>query len=84
MFSPVSWSRLTEAVSPTEDVLLPVVEMARGAKERMYLRSYDFAVEGSPTSSRLMSPLRCRPVSRFFSVPPRSMSRIACLMLLCP
>mmetsp|Transcript_6 Transcript_6/g.7 ORF Transcript_6/g.7 Transcript_6/m.7 type:complete len:259 (+) Transcript_6:1157-1933(+) len=78
-FSPVSLSIVTAAVNPTPDEPLPVVLMAKGAMSMMCRRSCDFAVEGSPTISKLISPLRWVPLGRFFSAPPRSCRRMAFL-----
>mmetsp|Transcript_5249 Transcript_5249/g.16456 ORF Transcript_5249/g.16456 Transcript_5249/m.16456 type:complete len:234 (-) Transcript_5249:477-1178(-) len=82
--SPVCVSRVTAAVRPTPDEPRPVVEMASGAMPRANRRICDFAVEGSPTISTLMSPRRCVPLARFFSTPPSSMSSSACFTSSCP
>lgn len=81
LVSPVSWSFFTAAVSPTLEVPRPVVLIASGAVPMTYRKSCDLAVEGSPISRMLMSPLRCVPVSRFFSLPPSSWRRMACLII---
>lgn len=82
--SPVSRSVVTAAVKPTPELPRPVVAIARGAVPRTNRRSCDFAVDGSPTMSRLMSPRICVPFRRFFSAPPRRRSRMASLILSCP
>ena len=56
--SPESLSKITAAVRPTPEVPLPVVLIAKGAIFKTLLRSYDFAVDGSPISKRFISPLR--------------------------
>lgn len=53
--SPVSLSEVTAAVRPTPEDPRPVVAMARGAVLSTNLRSWDLAVEGSPTIRILMS-----------------------------
>mmetsp|Transcript_38238 Transcript_38238/g.89410 ORF Transcript_38238/g.89410 Transcript_38238/m.89410 type:complete len:203 (+) Transcript_38238:1039-1647(+) len=79
--SPVSESVVTAAVRPTPDEPLPLVEMARGAACSTKRRSCDFAVDGSPTMSTLMSPRRWVLVCfTSFSTPPRSIRRRPFLM----
>jgi len=70
--SPVSWSIVTAAVKPTPDEPLPVVFNASGAISRTCLKSYDLAVDGSPTIIKLISPRRWVPLAKFFSAPPKS------------
>src|SRR5579862_1452305 len=53
--SPVSLSVVTAAVRPTPDDPRPVVAIANGAVFRTKRRSWDFAVDGSPTIRILMS-----------------------------
>jgi hypothetical protein len=54
--------------------------MASGAVPRIKRSNCDFAVEGSPTMRRLMSPRICVPFGRFFSAPPRRRRRMARLI----
>mmetsp|Transcript_42241 Transcript_42241/g.97780 ORF Transcript_42241/g.97780 Transcript_42241/m.97780 type:complete len:213 (+) Transcript_42241:1055-1693(+) len=63
-------SRTMAAVSPTPLEPRPVVLTARGAMFMTKRSICDFPHEGSPTSSTLMSPRRCVPFAKFFSVPP--------------
>mmetsp|Transcript_36893 Transcript_36893/g.113694 ORF Transcript_36893/g.113694 Transcript_36893/m.113694 type:complete len:213 (+) Transcript_36893:1097-1735(+) len=58
------------AVSPTPLEPRPVVLMASGAVFMTKRSICDLPQDGSPTSSTLMSPRRCVPFERFFSVPP--------------
>mmetsp|Transcript_483 Transcript_483/g.1111 ORF Transcript_483/g.1111 Transcript_483/m.1111 type:complete len:235 (+) Transcript_483:1099-1803(+) len=78
--SRVSGSDVTAAVSPTPEEPLPVVLTARGAMPMALRRSWDLAVEGSPTMRMLMSPRRWVPLARFFSQPERSCRARAFLM----
>ena len=78
--SPVSWSDVTAAVSPTPEEPLPVVEIAKGAMSSTARSSWLLAVDGSPTSKMLMSPRRCVPFSRLRSQPPSSCRMSALLM----
>mmetsp|Transcript_7124 Transcript_7124/g.12162 ORF Transcript_7124/g.12162 Transcript_7124/m.12162 type:complete len:279 (-) Transcript_7124:698-1534(-) len=78
--SPVSLSAVTAAVRPTPEDPRPVVLMASGARLSTKRSSCDLAVDGSPTISTLMSPLRWVPFTRFFSTPPSSSSSSAFLM----
>mmetsp|Transcript_8874 Transcript_8874/g.27591 ORF Transcript_8874/g.27591 Transcript_8874/m.27591 type:complete len:213 (-) Transcript_8874:838-1476(-) len=63
-------SRIMAAVRPTPLEPRPVVLTASGAMFMTKRSICDFPQEGSPTSSTLMSPRRCVPLARFFSVPP--------------
>mmetsp|Transcript_42322 Transcript_42322/g.122392 ORF Transcript_42322/g.122392 Transcript_42322/m.122392 type:complete len:210 (+) Transcript_42322:1447-2076(+) len=63
-------SRVMAAVRPTPLEPRPVVLTARGAMFITKRSICDLPQEGSPTSSTLMSPRRCVPFARFFSVPP--------------
>mmetsp|Transcript_28138 Transcript_28138/g.76182 ORF Transcript_28138/g.76182 Transcript_28138/m.76182 type:complete len:227 (-) Transcript_28138:67-747(-) len=63
-------SRIIAAVRPTPLEPRPVVLTARGAMFMTKRSICDFPQEGSPTRSTLMSPRRCVPLARFFSVPP--------------
>ena len=58
LLSPVSGSEVTAAVSPTPVDPLPVVETESGEIYIIKRSNYDFAVEGSPTISMLISPLK--------------------------
>jgi len=49
---------MTAAVKPTPVEPLPVVLIVPGLKFITTLKSYDLAVPGSPTISKLISPLR--------------------------
>mmetsp|Transcript_116813 Transcript_116813/g.326785 ORF Transcript_116813/g.326785 Transcript_116813/m.326785 type:complete len:241 (-) Transcript_116813:696-1418(-) len=66
----VAGSRIIAAVRPTPLEPRPVVLMARGAVFITKRSICDLPQEGSPTRSTLMSPRRCVPLGRFFSVPP--------------
>lgn len=55
LLSPVSVSEVTAAVNPTPEEPLPVVVIARGAIDRTYLNSCDFATDGSPINNTFMS-----------------------------
>ena len=59
--SPVSGSFITLAVKPAALLALPLVYIALGKNEQIYLRNYDLAVEGSPTIQILISPLNLIP-----------------------
>merc|ERR1719174_3672056 len=50
--------------------ILSVVLTARGAVFITKRSIWDFPHEGSPTKSKFMSPRKCVPFARFFSVPP--------------
>mmetsp|Transcript_100464 Transcript_100464/g.279794 ORF Transcript_100464/g.279794 Transcript_100464/m.279794 type:complete len:258 (-) Transcript_100464:204-977(-) len=63
-------SRVMAAVRPTPLEPRPVVLTACGAMFMTKRSICDLPQEGSPTSSTLMSPRRCVPFARFFSVPP--------------
>mmetsp|Transcript_984 Transcript_984/g.2916 ORF Transcript_984/g.2916 Transcript_984/m.2916 type:complete len:215 (+) Transcript_984:5005-5649(+) len=80
LLSPVSLSLVTAAVRPTPLEPLPVVEMDRGAMFITERSIWDLATPGSPTMSKLMSPLRWVPFFRFFSMPPSSSKTMAFLM----
>jgi len=82
--SPVSLSKITAAVKPTPEVPLPVVLITNGAIDKTLLNNYDFAVDGSPITRILISPLKCVPFSRVFSIPPSNISNIANLISSCP
>jgi hypothetical protein len=82
--SPVSRSVVTAAVKPTPELPLPVVAIASGAVPNTKRSSCDFAVDGSPTMSMLMSPRIWVPLGRFFSAPPSRSKRIASLILSWP
>ena len=82
--SPVSLSKITAAVKPTPEVPLPVVLITNGAIHKTLLNNYDFAVDGSPITKILISPLKCVPFSRVFSIPPSNISNIANLISSCP
>ncbi len=51
----------TVAVRPAAELPLPLVYTAMGATRETYFRNCDLAVEGSPSSSTLMSPRRLVP-----------------------
>jgi len=82
--SPVSLSKITAAVRPTPDVPLPVVFITSGAIDKILLNNYDFAVDGSPITKILISPLKWVPFSRVFSIPPSNISNKANLISSCP
>mmetsp|Transcript_90861 Transcript_90861/g.278157 ORF Transcript_90861/g.278157 Transcript_90861/m.278157 type:complete len:213 (-) Transcript_90861:509-1147(-) len=63
-------SRTMAAVNPTPLDPRPVVLMASGAVFITNRNICDLPHEGSPTRSTLMSPRKCVPFGRFFSVPP--------------
>mmetsp|Transcript_34880 Transcript_34880/g.108486 ORF Transcript_34880/g.108486 Transcript_34880/m.108486 type:complete len:214 (+) Transcript_34880:1299-1940(+) len=63
-------SRIMAAVRPTPLEPLPVVLTASGEMFMTKRSICDFPQDGSPTNSTLMSPRRCVPLARFFSVPP--------------
>ena len=76
--SRVTGSLCTPAVSPTADAPLPVVYTARFAVVSTYLRNWDLATPGSPSSSTLMSPRR-RWVPSALRCPPNKANAMACL-----
>ena len=70
----------TEAVSPAAVEAFPEVYTVLGMNEATYLRNWDLAQAGSPTTQTLMSPLSLTPSLLSLCIPPKSMSRIALLM----
>ena len=82
--SPFSQSTETVAVRPTPDAPQPVVLKQRGANFMTCQSIWDFAVEGSPTISMLISPLKWALFSRFFSNPPSIWRMTAFLMFIWP
>lgn len=52
---------MTEAVRPAAELPFPEVYTEIGATLSTNFKSWDFAVPGSPRSSKLMSPLLVRP-----------------------
>lgn len=78
--SPVSMSVVTAAVRPTPDEPRPVVAIARWATCSTKRRNCDLATDGSPISSRLMSPRMRDPFDSCRSTPPSSSSKMARLI----
>ena len=72
--SPVSGSEVTAAVRPTPEEPRPVVLTATGAMLRTKRRSWDLAVEGSPTMHTFRSPRSLMPSGVRLCTPPMSMS----------
>eukprot|EP00955_Chlamydomonas_euryale_P063132 358569-Chlamydomonas_euryale.AAC.2 len=70
---------MTEAVSPAAEEPLPEVYTLIGATLDANLRNCDFAVDGSPSSSTLMSPRRLVPSGNVFREPPNSSAATAFL-----
>mmetsp|Transcript_69848 Transcript_69848/g.151945 ORF Transcript_69848/g.151945 Transcript_69848/m.151945 type:complete len:213 (+) Transcript_69848:1119-1757(+) len=77
-------SRIIAAVRPTPLEPRPVVLMAFCAVFITKRSICDLPHEGSPTRRILMSPRRCVPLARFFSVPPIIWSRRPAFTLSCP
>mmetsp|Transcript_19716 Transcript_19716/g.45707 ORF Transcript_19716/g.45707 Transcript_19716/m.45707 type:complete len:229 (-) Transcript_19716:926-1612(-) len=82
--SPVFGSLTTVAVRPAAEEPLPDVYTEIGAAFSMNLRSWDLAVEGSPSIRMLMSPRRRAPSGSCFREPPISWQQRAFLMSSCP
>lgn len=85
---PCPWHRpadlMTLAVRPAALEPLPEVYTAMGAVCDANFRNWDLAVEGSPSSSTLMSPRRCVPSGMRLRAPPNSSAAIAFLISACP
>lgn len=82
--SPVVKSLRIEAVSPAALEPLPEVYIATGATRSMNFSICDFAVEGSPISSMLMSPRSLVRSGSTLREPPKSSSASAFLMSCMP
>mmetsp|Transcript_41672 Transcript_41672/g.79645 ORF Transcript_41672/g.79645 Transcript_41672/m.79645 type:complete len:456 (+) Transcript_41672:753-2120(+) len=79
VFSLVPGSRMMEAVSPAAEDPFPEVYTAMGAVLCTNFRSWDLAVDGSPSSSTLTSPRRRTPSGRILRAPPKSRQATAAL-----
>lgn len=75
---------MTEAVKPAADEPLPLVYTEMGATLSTNFKNYDFAVEGSPSSNTLMSPLSLIPSGNFLGDPPNNKHATAFLISACP
>ena len=73
-------SLMTEAVSPAALLPLPDVYTPMGDTFSTNLSSWLFAVPGSPSNSRLMSPRRVSPSGRRLREPPSNRQEMARLM----
>lgn len=75
----VSGSFMTLAVRPAAVLAFPLVYIALGKNEQIYFKNWDLAVDGSPTTQMLISPLSLIPSIVSLCIPPNNYSKIPLL-----